>query len=68
MSAFNTRCTWLPCSKPLGVTVWRPSKFSNYQFCSEDCCKKWQALEEKNQKSGAAQEYRRLLARHPTLV
>lgn len=63
MSAFNTRCMWLPCSKPLGVMVWRASKFSNHQFCSESCCKKHMDMEKRN---GEAQEYRRLLASHPS--
>jgi len=67
MSVFNTKCAWLPCRKLLGVTVWRFSKLSHHQFCSKDCCEKWVDMDERNKK-GAAQEYRRLLLRHPTLV
>lgn len=63
MSAFNTRCAWLPCSKPLGVQVWRASKLSSQQFCSQECYKKHMDMEKRN---GEAQEYRRLLARHPS--
>lgn len=66
MSAFDTKCAWLPCRKSLGVQVWRLSKFSTKQFCSETCCQKWRETEQRN-KSDEAQKYARLLARYPHL-
>lgn len=67
MSVFQTKCSWLPCRKSLGVTVWRLSKFSTQQFCCKECAEKWLQMDERN-KNGAAQEYRRLLVRYPSLV
>ena len=47
MSAFDTKCAWLPCRKQLGVMVYRLSKFSTRQFCCADCAEKWAAVEKR---------------------
>lgn len=39
MSAY-TKCAYLPCSKKLGIMVWRWGKFSPHQFCTADCAYK----------------------------
>lgn len=66
MSAFETKCAWLPCRKSLGVLVWRLSKFSTRQFCCEECAVKWREAERRN--LNPIIPYKRLLGKFPEVV
>lgn len=62
MTAFDTKCAWLPCRKPLGVLVYRLTKLSTRQFCCETCAEKWATMERMNK--ATAQTYARVAPRH----
>lgn len=49
-SLFLGRCANWRCRNPLGVMVWKESKFSNRAFCSKDCCERYALVERQNQK------------------
>lgn len=50
MKSIMGYCGNFRCRAPLGIMVWKPSKFSNHQFCSASCLERYRAVEMQNQK------------------